>query len=224
MFSSAWKIWSRSPPRTNRADTAPVPTLSPPSHQGPLASPNRLSPNPKRRNTNPSPGSNSNRVLGLIDGKTLNKYHPQHDDHDFKSGNVDDATNNCCTLQEPPPLYCNTINEGMLFPPPHQYKHLSTTSTNQTYANNIQTKKGKCRTLEQVAIHRATILNEHGLELPPGMPIGPFQTVEELHDVINNWAKYPSADDGCDGSFSVKKNSTNPPTRYYELFFCMHVD
>jgi hypothetical protein len=126
---------------------------------------------------------------------------------------VDDATNKCYTLQEPPPLHCRPINEGMLFPPP-LHQPLSTTTTNHTYADNTHTKQGKCRTLEQVAIHRATILNEHGLELPSGMPIGPCRTVEELHDLINNWAKYPSANDGYDGSFSVKKNSTNPPTKF----------
>ena len=67
-------------------------------------------------------------------------------------------------------------------------------------------------TKEQVAKHRATVLNQHGLELPLGMPKGPCETVKEPFDLINNWAKYPPADG--DGSFSVKKNSTKPPTKF----------
>ena len=206
MFNSVWKLLSKSPPRTNHGDHAAGVQTSSPSYQGSyqgLLSPNRLSPNPKRRNTNPSPGST--RVLGLMGGKTAIKYSPQHVFH--ACANVDDAIDkDVCTLQEPPKLHCTTIDEGLIFPPPHEPP---STSTNHTSTNTTNVKH---RTKEQVAMQCTSILNKNGLKMPTGMPMGPCQTVEELYDQINHWAKYPSTDG--DGSFSVKKNSTKGPTKF----------
>ena len=185
MFNSVWKLLGKSPPRTNHRDsTSAVTTSSPlPSFQQSVPSPYRQSPDQKKRNTNPSPG-NSNRVLhGLIGGSrttTTNKYPSQH----VKS------VDNDITIDEPPIIIHSTttmhVNDSMIFPPPHQ-----------------NTNMCNPRTMEQVAITSATLLNEYGLQMPDLMPMGPCLTAEELHERINRWAKYR------DESFSVKKTVPN---------------
>ena len=73
-------------------------------------------------------------------------------------------------------------------------------------------KTSKHCTKEQLAAQLTTVMN--GLELPLGMPRGPYQTVEQLHEAINEWAKKPSTGGG---SFLVKRFSSNPLTKFVGL-------
>lgn len=131
-------------------------------HQG-LRSPSHQFPNPKRRNTNPSPGSTS-RVFGLIGGKTTNNYCLQHVDRDeLKKAHASDAIDEddsikgiLGTLQEPPKLHSTTIDDGMTF---------SLLQPLSTSTNHHLTK-------QQVALQCAAALNQHGLEMPRRMPMG----------------------------------------------------
>ncbi len=144
------------------------------------------SPNPKRRNINPSPGT-SRGALGLPTGgnatTTKSIVHLNH------HGDIDSHT-----LLDPPQLQCTTNAKAMVF-------SLPTPAITNKAATNYRSKK-------QVDLDR--INNMKGLELPLGMPMGPCQTIDQLHNLINNWAKKPSTGGG---SFSVKRFSTNAPTK-----------
>ena len=70
-------------------------------------------------------------------------------------------------------------------------------------------KISKHCTKEQLAAQLTTVMN--GLELPLGMPRGPYQTFDQLHEAINEWAKKPSTGGG---SFLVKRFSSNPSTKF----------
>ena len=142
--------------------------------------PNRLSPDPKRRNINPSPGSRGAR--GQMGGNATKKHLANDDDIGLH------------TLLDPPQLNCKTIAESMVFPQP--------TSNINKAASNYPHK-------EEVDLHPTNVMK--GLELALGIPIGPCRTVEELHNLINEWAKNPS---NGGGSFSVKRFSSNAPTKF----------
>lgn len=172
-------------------------TASPPAHASSLPlhkglSPFRLSPHPKRRNTNTSPAGN--RVLSGVKESTTDS------NHQWKS--VDEITDNFADnighdLFEPPQLHSTTL-EG-IFPPsnnPPPKQQLSTTITN-------------IRNKEAVVTNRMKVM--HGLDFPHGMPLGPFPSFQELYEKINKWAKDPST---VGGSFTVKKDSTNLPSKF----------
>ncbi len=96
-----------------------------------------------------------------------------------------------------------TDNVGhVLFEPPQ----LHSTAAEGVFPPNSVTK---LRNKEAVIKNRVRAL--HGLEFPDGMPMGPFPSFQELYKEINKWAKDPST---VGGSFTVKKDSTNPTTKY----------
>ena len=148
-------------------------------------SPFCLSPNPKRRNTNPSPG------------KTMDDKHQNSDSGDVQVLNAVTDTIHHGGFCEPPQLHSTAFSESMLFPS----QHLVPTYPLQKVVCNL-------RTQEQVAKQRMTVLQ--GLEFPAGMPRGPCKSYQELYEAINKWAKDPNT---SGGSFTVKKDSTNAATK-----------
>ncbi len=106
----------------------------------------------------------------------------QHDDIDLH------------TLLEPPQLHCTTNAKAMVF-------SQATPAITNKAATNYRSKK-------QVDLDRINKMK--GLELPLGMPMGPCQTIDQLHNLINNSAKNPS---NGGGSFLVKRFSSNAPTK-----------
>jgi hypothetical protein len=185
MLNTVWKLLSRTPPRRNHHgenQTGSQMLVLSPASGLPLDSP---SPNPKRRNINLSPGT-SRGALGLpTGGNATTKKHIVH------FGLHDDIDSH--TLLDPPQLHCTTIAaEAMVFSQPML----------------LDTTKTAYRSKKQVDLDRINKMK--GLELPLGMPMGPCQTIDQLHNLINNWAKNPT---NGGGSFSVKRFSSNAPTK-----------
>ena len=181
-----------SPSASAHLSSSPLPQGVSPFHQ---------SPHPKRRNTNPSPGS---RVLnhGVIESSTMSSDIKHH----WKSADLENAdTNIGHDLFEPPRLHSTavegifpTTNSALMKVEHHVITHLPPT--------NIT--KSNMRTKEAVVNHRMKVLN--GLDFPDRMPMGPCPTFQMLYEEINNWAKDPSTGGG---SFSVKKDSTSQSTK-----------
>jgi hypothetical protein len=193
MLNTVRKFFSRTPPRRNPNDEnqtgSQILVLSPASGL-PLDSP---SPKPKRRNINPSPGT-SRGALGLPKASiaTAKKHMAHLDLHD----DIDSHT-----LLDPPQLHSTTIAaEAMLFPQPMLHDPqpmLHDTNKSVSYRSKMQVDLDRIDKMK-------------GLELPLGMSMGPCKTIDELQNLINNWAKNPS---NAGGSFSVKRFSSNAPSK-----------
>ena len=169
-------------------------------------SPSRLSPNPKRRNTNLSPGS---RVIlnGVLQSSTtasadINQHWKSVDE----VTNLDHADDIGHDLFEPPRLLHSTITEG-IFSQSNSAPPIMLKEGHQI--NDRKNIMGNMRNVEAVMEHRVSVMQ--GLDFPDGMPLGPFPSFQQLYDEINKWAKDSST---VGGSFTVKKNTTNPPTKF----------
>jgi hypothetical protein len=137
-------------------------------------SPLRLSPNPKRRNTNLSPGSRviSNGVLQS--STTASADINQHWKSVDEVTNLDHADDIGHDLFEPPRLLHSTITEGIFSqsnsaPPMLKEGH---------QINERKNIMGNMRNVEAVMKHRVSVMQ--GLDFPDGMPLGPFGIIDRL--------------------------------------------